>query len=413
MSGDLKVIKTGEDYRNAIQMISTLMDQNPPAGSKEFDLMETLAVLIEKYEKEAFDLGSPDPIEAIKLRMNEKGLRQRDLVALIGSPVKVSEVLNRKRALTFDMMKALSEALDIPAEVFFNYDRDSMPATKSEIESRVPIKEIVKKNWLDFSGDIREIANKSRQLLDRFFSDQGSYELAFSTGAAYKRQLIRKGANIDSVSLSTWLYMVLKLASGVTDLKPYRSSALSDDALARIRGFSKERKGPQKVRDYLHSLGIILVILPHLKKTHIDGAAIMMPNRKNPIIALTLRYDRVDNFWFCLFHELGHIYHHINQELIIAEDLDHIDHSDVCEREADAFAKEWLIPEKSWNVFFKDGEGDFSPDSVMEYANEIGINPAIVAGRIRHQKNRWTLLSRMVGHNEVRKIFGDEYYSRS
>jgi HTH-type transcriptional regulator/antitoxin HigA len=129
------------------------------------------------------------------------------------------------------------------------------------------------------------------------------------------------------------------------------------------------------------------VILPHLKKTHIDGAAMTMPNKNNPIIALTLRHDRVDNFWFCLFHELGHVYHHLSSNIIIAENLDVIDDDDSNEREADCFVRNSLIPEDSWNKFYMNGLGNYSTKSVERYAQNFGINPAIVAGRIRHETN--------------------------
>ncbi|MDD2229943.1 MAG: ImmA/IrrE family metallo-endopeptidase [Candidatus Cloacimonetes bacterium] len=411
MSFDLKVIKSAKDYHIATEKLSILMDHNPNVGSKEYKLMELLIVLIEKYEDEKFDLGTLDPIEAVKIRMGEKGLKQRDLVSYIGSPVKVSEVLNRKRNLTFEMMKSLSEVLDIPAEVFFRYKTNSMPSTTSTLENRIPLKEIVGKHWLPYASSIGGVAKKSKELLSNFFSNKVFYDFAFSNGTTYKRQLIRKGSNIDEVSLATWIYMVLELASNVRTPKSYSKSMLTDEAIATIRNYSNRCDGPLLVRDYLLSLGIILVILPHLKKTHIDGAAMMMPNKRNPIIALTLRHDRVDNFWFCLFHELGHILHHLSSNMIIAENLDVIDDDDNNEREADAFARNKLIPEDSWNAFYMNGLGNFSPESVERYARNIGINPAIVAGRIRYQTQRWMILSRMVGHHEIRKVYGNEYYS--
>ncbi len=411
MSFDLKVIKSAKDYRNATEKLSELMDRNPNVGSKDYKLMELLIVLIEKYEDEKIDLGTLDPIEAVKIRMSEKGLKQRDLVSYIGSPVKVSEVLNRKRNLTFDMMKSLSDVLDIPAEVFFRYKTNSLPTDTSTIENRIPLKEIVSKNWLPYASSISGVAKKSKELLRNFFSNQAFYDFAFSNGTTYKRQLIRRGSNIDEVSLATWVYMVLELASNVKTPASYSKSMLTDEAIGTLRNYSNRYNGPMLAKDYLLSLGIILVILPHLKKTHIDGAAMTMPNKNNPIIALTLRHDRVDNFWFCLFHELGHVYHHLSSNIIIAENLDVIDDDDSNEREADTFARNSLIPEDSWNKFYMNGLGNYSTKSVERYAQKIGINPAIVAGRIRHETQQWMILSRMVGHHEIRKIFGNEYYS--
>ncbi|MDP2776019.1 MAG: hypothetical protein Q8O48_00110, partial [Anaerolineales bacterium] len=110
-----KVIKNEADYQLALSHLETLMDSH--SGTPEEEELELFAVLIENYERENFPIGLPDPVEAIKFRMEQQGLTRKDLEPYIGSQSKVSEVLNRKRSLSVAMIRALHKGLEIPAEV--------------------------------------------------------------------------------------------------------------------------------------------------------------------------------------------------------------------------------------------------------------------------------------------------------
>lgn len=113
----MKVIKAESDYRAAMGVIDRLLERNPKAGTADADELEVLAVLMEEYERRTTDMGLPDPISAIEFRMEQQGLRQKDLVPYLGSRSKVSEVLSGKRTLTLNMIRALHSGLGIPAEV--------------------------------------------------------------------------------------------------------------------------------------------------------------------------------------------------------------------------------------------------------------------------------------------------------
>src|SRR6266498_3773239 len=110
-----KIIKNENEYREAVARLESLMEAAP--GSPEEEELELLAFLIENYEKEQYPINLPDPIEAIKFRMEQQGLTRRDLEKYIGSQSKVSEVLNRKRPLSLAMIRALHEGLGISTEV--------------------------------------------------------------------------------------------------------------------------------------------------------------------------------------------------------------------------------------------------------------------------------------------------------
>ncbi len=109
-----ETIQNETDYLAILAHVETLMDAEP--GTPEEDLLEHLATLAENYEKEHFPIGLPDPIEAIKFRMEQQGLSQKDLIPYFGSQRKISEVLNRKRPLGLGMVRALHQGLEIPLE---------------------------------------------------------------------------------------------------------------------------------------------------------------------------------------------------------------------------------------------------------------------------------------------------------
>lgn len=113
----IKLIKSPQDHEQALTHLLLLMDLDLEANSPKADELEVLALLIEKYEEEKFPIAKPDPIEAIKFRMEQQGLRNKDLVPYIGSASKVSEVLNGTRNLSLNMIRKLSEGMNISASI--------------------------------------------------------------------------------------------------------------------------------------------------------------------------------------------------------------------------------------------------------------------------------------------------------
>lgn len=111
----IRPIKTEGDYKQSLERLEEIFDARP--DTPEGDELEILSILIEKYEKEHFPIGMPDPIEAIKFRMQQLGLRQKDLAEVLGYKSRVSEVLNRKRKLTVEMIRSLNDKLHIPTDI--------------------------------------------------------------------------------------------------------------------------------------------------------------------------------------------------------------------------------------------------------------------------------------------------------
>jgi HTH-type transcriptional regulator/antitoxin HigA len=131
---------------------------------------------------------------------------------------------------------------------------------------------------------------------------------------------------------------------------------------------------------------------------------------ETPVIGLTLRHDRIDNFWFCLLHELAHVSKHLSaSERIIVDDLDlrgnEIKADDIIEKEADEMTRDGLIPRKVWDK--KPIEDKTTTAEVYALAAKLKIHPAIIAGRIRYEQNNYKLLSKHVGNKQIRKHFAE------
>ena len=116
----LKLIKTNKDYQNALVRLEVIFDAKP--GTVEGDELEVLGILIDKYEQEKYPIDFPDPIEAIKFRMDQMGYNQSDLANVVGLKSRASEILNKKRKLTLEMIRNLHDTLHIPTDVLIqNY----------------------------------------------------------------------------------------------------------------------------------------------------------------------------------------------------------------------------------------------------------------------------------------------------
>ncbi|MEQ9378235.1 MAG: transcriptional regulator [Imperialibacter sp.] len=115
---ELKLIKTERDYRKALERLDEIFDAK--IGTPESDEADVIGLLVDEYEKKHYPIEAPDPIEAIKIRMEEMQLKQKDLVGIIGGKSRVSEILNRKKKLTVEMVRILAQRLNLSAQILIN-----------------------------------------------------------------------------------------------------------------------------------------------------------------------------------------------------------------------------------------------------------------------------------------------------
>jgi HTH-type transcriptional regulator/antitoxin HigA len=397
-----RLIKNEEDYEKALSRIEELMDAR--AETAEMDELELLTALVEMYEDQHYPISPPDPIEAIKFRMDQLGLTQKEMVPYIGSKSKVSEILNGKRPLTLAMMRSLHKALGISAEVLLKMPGAGFPDEMQGLEwKKFPLVEMAKRCWLPVKENIQE---RAEEIMRDLIEQAGGMEAA---SAAFFRQTrsARFNAKMDTYALTAWCLRVLALAGKNPLTKKYSKGAIKQSTLQEVARLSYFEDGPLLAKEYLEKQGIHFIAVPHLPKTYLDGAAMLLPDG-TPVIGLTLRYDRIDNFWFCLLHELAHVAKNLNtSERIIIDDLDLKGHDpdieDAAEKEADEMASEALIPKKVWGK--KPITEALTAEKINALAEKLKIHPAIIAGRIRRERNNYKLLSKFVGNKQVRKHF--------
>ena len=164
-----KIVRTESDYAEAVARLEYLGD-HADLTADEADEMELLTFMLEKYDQENNRIDLPDPVEAIKFRMEQENLSRKDLAAYLGSEAKVSEVLNRKISLSLNMVRALSEGLGIPVEVLIQKPADSQAVARYSVRD-YPFLEMFKRGYFDFAGTLREAREKAEDLLEEFFSD--------------------------------------------------------------------------------------------------------------------------------------------------------------------------------------------------------------------------------------------------
>lgn len=394
-----KIIKSEEDYNIALNRIEEIFDAKP--GSPEFDEMELLVKLVEIYEDEKYPISAPDPISAIKFRMEQQGLKSKDLIPYIGSKSKVSEVLSGKRALSLNMIRKLNEGLGIPAEVLIKETRKTLPDSSIMKHGiNFPFTEMFRRGWFKdfYNGTLNEAKELKEELIIKFIGLFNINDFAISYNRKSESQA--EPENINDI-LMAWRIRVMNKA--ITEKLPaWNKEVLTDEFFFELAKLSYFQEGPKLAKEFLNKAGIHFVIEQHLDKTHLDGSSMLMPDG-SPLIALTLRYDRLDSFWFTLFHELAHVQKHLTEIKMAYFDDMFNEMNKKIEKEADAYAKQMLIQDSLWK-----SSGlriTSSTAEIKAFASQLRINPAIPAGRLRYENKNYSVFTNLIGNCAVREMF--------
>jgi HTH-type transcriptional regulator/antitoxin HigA len=372
-------IRSEENYEQALARAQTLMPKEDP---RSLDELEVLSALIERWERTQYQFAAPTPVDAIRFRMSQLNLQPRDLEPLIGSRGRVSEILTGTRSLSLDMVRALSHHLGVPAAALIG-GPDAPPPPRA-----APL-----------SGAALE---RLRQFDVMKPNEEVSAFVARAFGASPSPAMLRKtrtertNAKTDFVALDAWCAAVLVKAQAVKI--PGTGKTPSDQAGAALARLSRKPDGPARAAGALRKFGVVLVVLEHLPGTYLDGAA-MCRGDGIPVIALTLRHNRLDNFWFTLLHEFCHVTRHLtSQRRVIFDDLE-LRSSDQIEAEADKYAQDTLIPPAIWR---KHVSADLTTEELMLIADEAQVHHAVVAGRWQREFGDYRRFAKMLGRGEVR-----------
>jgi len=353
---------------------------------------------------ECSDLSSL-PKVLIQARIG-KGLSQRELAEKLGMTM---QQIQRYEASNY-MGASLSRLIEISniLEVSINEIWGGVNETgdsmfiwedKSFIDwKKFPIKEMIQRGWANLRNTQTFV-----ELVKEYFEAAAGPQYA----TALHRKKYHGGNRPNEYSLLAWQARILEKARNEFKSNQITEFELNDSWLKELVSLSVEENAPIKAKELLASKGIALVIEKHLTGTYLDGAAMLLETG-NPVVGLTLRHDRLDNFWFVLFHELGHVFLHLFSSLsmdFFDEKNDEKGIDDEIEREADLFALNTLIPESEWDDCLS--KFLMTEEAVEMDAKRLGVHPSIVAGRIRKERNNYTILNDSIGRGEVRISFGE------
>lgn len=366
---------------------------------KEYEALKSGAVsLLEAESLEAL------PTLLIKARI-AKGMSQRQLAEAMG--LKEQQVQRYESegyaSASLKRLKEMATALELDISQIAEFRPDRRSDRPSDIDVQwelFPVKEMYRRNWLKgFDGSLSAAMAQRVELAKAFVQ-----EAMPRRQPAFLRHKARFGAEMDQYALWAWQCRVLLLARAVGLPTGFSRNSLSDDWFKGLVKLSQEEDGPRRAKHALKEIGVPLIVEPHLPQTYLDGAAFLLPNG-DPVVGMTLRYDRLDNFWFVLIHELVHVRDHLRKGKLedIFDDLE--SKPDELERKTDQLAGDILIPETEWETALP--RYVRTEESIAEFAESLGIHPAIVAGRIRKEADNYVILSDLVGRGEVRKQFPD------
>lgn len=266
-------------------------------------------------------------------------------------------------------------------------------------------REMVRRKWFQLGGVQDKVAERGEALFDFLFgyrANRPAFAMFKGRRPSAQRDLF------EEIATMAWIAHVTDTAESQLHKATFRVSSISDEFIHHLVGLSVLNDGPKQALEAVRGIGINVVIEGGLPGMSIDGAS-FHPKTVGPVLAMTLRYDRLDNFWFTLLHELGHIALHLAEpsDEVFVDSMEDGQNDDQetgaeAEAEADAFAKDGLIPRDTW--LRSDARRLGSESSVVGLAKQLGIHPAIVAGRIRYERREFRIFPDLVGVGGVRDL---------
>jgi HTH-type transcriptional regulator/antitoxin HigA len=375
-------IRNEESHRAYLDRASTLITRT---DQDSLDELELLQLVIDRWERSQYEFSAPSPIDAIKFRMAQLGLKPRDLEPYVGSRSRVSEVLSGARPLSIDMIRALHFHLGIPAASLI-----AAPPTETARKRPSPSNAAIEK--LKSLGVLKP-GETIAQFVDRYLPP------AAQPARLRKTRTDRTNAKTDLPALEVWCAAVIMKADAVNISGS--GPGPTEEGGRELARLSVHPDGPARVPETLRAMGVAFVVLDHLPGTYLDGAALCRTDGI-PVLAMTLRHDRLDNFWFTLLHEYCHVIRHLRGDRrMILDDLD-VKTSDEIEDEADAYARDTLVPPDVWLRYHSP---DMGQEEVAAVAAEAGVHTAIVAGRWQRENNDYRRFSKVLGRGQVRCHF--------
>jgi HTH-type transcriptional regulator/antitoxin HigA len=339
------------------------------------------------------------PGEYLRDELEARGWTQTEFAEILGRPVRlVNEILAGKRGITPDTAREIGAALGTSPMLWLNLEAayrlysspDPVPsriARQARIRERFAVREMVKRQWIESSKN-PEILEAQIQ---RFFGIADLDEVPRLPHAAKKTGYPN---DLNPAQLA-WLFRVKQLADAIPT-QPYSAKALRA-AIPELRALLLSPEGVREVPQILASCGVRFVVIEHVTSSKIDGVCLWLDN-KSPVIGMSLRLDRIDNFWFVLRHEIEHVLNkHGRDEAIIDSESEAgglRNQGNAGEEEeliANQAAADFCVPSDEMDDFILRHDPLFREGNVVDFARRIRVHPGLVVGQLQKKTGRWNL----------------------
>jgi len=340
------------------------------------------------------------PGQLINALLKEKGWTQIVLGVVLGiDKAAVNRLVSDKRPVDAAMALSLEELFGVPAEQFLelqkSYDLakarisvrpDPGRATRAKLFGGLPIAEMIKRGWINAS-DVRDVANVELSLIE-FFGVNTPEQIASLPHAA-KKTMTETGPTLAQLA---WLYRVKAIASEMLVARYSRESLLT--VIKKLSGLLSAPEEARKVPRILTESGIRYVIVESLASAKIDGVCFWL-NDGSPVIGMSLRHDRIDNFWFVLRHELEHMLRLHGREVAIPETELEGEKAGTGpsvtedERIANEAAADFCVPTRMMDGFIARKAPFFAERDILGFARTIHVHPGLIAGQLQRKTGRY------------------------
>jgi HTH-type transcriptional regulator/antitoxin HigA len=346
----------------------------------------------------------------IREQMEYRSWSQEDLSEVMGITIKhLNKILQDNQAITLDMAKILAEVFETSPQYWLNLDanyslwlnsekseKEIQAELKAKIYERMPIRDMIHKKWLP------NFASFS-QLHDSILSYWEVNKLDFEAWDKKTTPLLaRKSESFDQYKAAytyTWYWKALQTSKGFP-VKEYKKEQL-ETLYHNLHFYTILENGCNLFIEQLNETGVAFFVLPHLQKTYLDGAAFYSGN--NPVIVYTGRYKRIDNFWFTIAHEIGHILYHFETPDTFYVDNFQEKEINELEIEANAYASSKLKHQEIYE-YLKPRLNYLSKQAIVDCANELEIHPAVVIGKLAFEKTISYANQSLFNENVLEKI---------
>ncbi|MEW9624379.1 HigA family addiction module antitoxin [Rhodanobacter geophilus] len=336
------------------------------------------------------------PGEFLRDELEARSWTQTELAEIIGRPVRlINEIIAGKKAITPETAIQLGDSLGTGPELWMNLESqyqlskvrvpDGLIARRARLYERFPVREMIKRGWIEASKNIEVLEQQFLQ----FFGLQALDQTPEFSHAAKKTE-----AELPpSILQLAWLCRAQQIANEMVGVQPYTEAGLRQ-ALPRLSALLSAPEETRHVARILSECGVRLVIVEPIAGTKIDGACFWLSNDR-PVVALSLRLDRIDNFWFVLRHELEHVLqcHGRDRGYILDQEIESTPADQISEEElvANTEAAQFCVDAAEISGFVARVAPFFKEERVLLFAQRLQVHPGLVVGQLQRRLGRYDL----------------------